>query len=338
VATIVTACQLALRSCFDADGCFDAARVEWNFLHTERTLRALAASEHSQLFLLPQFSLQGFSMGRSVADWCAASVSIPGPQTARLGRLARELGAWIAGTLFERLDEFPGRHFLTGFLISPDGEVVLRYRKLYAFSTKTRPGDVYAEYVARFGRESLFPVAVTPLGRIGMAIAGDVLWPEMTRSLALRGAEILLNPMGSMCTPAEQETAFGCVRRVRAHENIAYMVVANIGPLDDAPCPPGSRWPSQVIDFEGRVLAASADGGEAHATAAIDIDALRAQRARPMRNFLAQLQPELHAPDYAQAQLWPLGHWAERPLTNPMELFEVEAGVWRRMRESGRFE
>jgi predicted amidohydrolase len=338
IRVVATACQLALRACFDSAGQFDRARLEWNLAHTEATLRALATGAAPQLFVLPQFSVHGFSMGRKVADWVAASATIPGPETDRLGRLARDLDAWIAGTLFERHAAFPGRHFLTGFLISPAGDVVLCYRKLYAFSTKTRPGDVYHEFVAQFGRDALFPVASTPFGRVGMAIAGDVLWPEVTRSLALRGAEIILNPTGSMRAPAEVGTAFGEIRRVRAYENVACVVFANVGPLNDEPCPAGSRWPSQIIDHEGRVLAEAADGGESHATATLDIGALRAHRATPMRNLLAQLQPALHAPDYADAQLWPLAHWAERPLSEPRELFDVEAATWRRMRESGRFE
>jgi predicted amidohydrolase len=170
-----------------------------------------------------------------------------------------------------------------------------------------------------------------------MAIAGDVLWPEVTRSLALHGAEIILNPTGSMRTAPEVATALPHLRRVRAYENLACLVFANMGPLDDAPCPPGSRWPSQIIDHEGRVLAEAADGGESHATATLDIAALRAYRAAPMRNLLAQLQPALHAPDYSAALLWPLDHWARRPLADPREMFTVEAEVWRRMRESGRF-
>ena len=334
---VATACQLALRCCFDPAGRFDPARLEWNLAHTEQVLRASAARRPAGLYLLPQFSIHGFAMGRSVADWCAASATIPGPETDRIGRLARELGAWIAGTLFEKLPEFPGRHFLTGFLISPDGEVVLRYRKLYAFSTKTRPGDVYAEYIARFGRDALFPVATTPFGRVGIAIAGDLHWPEMTRSLALRGAEIILNPLGSMRAPADLETASGCIRRVRAFENVAFVVMANIGPLDEEPVTPGNRWPSQIVDFEGRVLAEGPAQGEGEASAVLDVGALRAQRAKPMRNFLAQLQPQLHAADYAEARLWPLDHWASRPLTDPRELFEVEARVWLEMRASGRF-
>ncbi len=332
-----TVCQLAIHSCFDGSGRIDPARLEANLAHTEQVVRAHARREHSDLYVLPQFSVHGFAMGPSIADWCALATSIPGPETDRLGRLARELDAWLAGTLVEALPEFPQRHFLTGWLVSPSGDVVLRYRKLYAFSTKTRPGDVYEEYVARFGREALFPVVTTPWGRVGIAIAGDVLWPEVTRAFALRGAEVVLNPTGSMRVPADETTAVPYIRRVRAYENLCYLLCANVGPLNGEPAAEHNRWPSQIIDFEGRVLAEAADSGESHATAVLDLQALRRHRAAPMRNLLAQLQPQLHAPDYASAELWPLGHWAQQPLQQPREMFAVEADVWRRLCESGRF-
>jgi predicted amidohydrolase len=328
---------LAIQSCFDTSGRVDAARLDANLAHTEQTLRAHARREHSDIYLLPQFSVHGFAMGPSIADWCALATSIPGPETERLGRLARELGAWIGGTLVEALPEFPQRHFLTGWLVSPAGDVVLRYRKSYAFSTKTRPGDVYDEYVAHFGRDALFPVVTTPWGRVGMAIAGDVLWPEVTRALALRGAEVILNPTGSMRVPADDATAVPYIRRVRAHENLCYLLFANVGPLNGEATTEHSRWPSQIIDFEGRVLAEAADSGASHATAQLDLPALRRHRATPMRNLLAQLQPQLHAPDYAAAELWPPNHWAGQPLQHPREMFAVEADVWRRLCESDRF-
>ncbi len=337
-----TACQIALRSCFDPQAGFDPARVAWNFAHTEEMLRALARDSDSRLFVLPEFSLQGWAAGRSVADWCAASVRIPGPETERIGRLARELRAYIAGTLFETIPEFPGRYFLTGFVIAPDGELVLRYRKLYAVSAKTRPGDVYRRYVELFGRESLFPVISTPLGRLGMVIAWDAHWPEAVRALAMRGAEVILHPMGSARLDAEVGTAFGSVRAVRAFENVAYFVSANFGPLDAglpgaSAAGQGSRWPSQVLDYEGRCLGEADTDGECAVSATIDLAALHAQRRKPIRNFVVQLQASLHAPDYATADLWPLSHWEARPLETPLELVEFEADLWRRLTTSGRF-
>ena len=48
-------------------------------------------------------------------------------------------------------DEATGLDLRGTFLIAPDGRVALRYRKLYSFSAKTRPGDVYRRYVRLFG-------------------------------------------------------------------------------------------------------------------------------------------------------------------------------------------
>ena len=328
-----------MRSCFDPQGGFDPARLQWNLAHTEEFLHSLAARTDSRLYVLPEFSFQGWEMGRSVEDWNSASVRIPGPETLRIGALAHELDAYIAGTLFETLPEFPGRHFLTGFVVAPDGAVVLRYRKLYAVSAKTRPGDVYRRYVGLFGRESLFPVIATPLGRLGMVIAWDAMWPETTRALAMRGAEVILHPLGSPRTADGADTAFAHVRAVRAFENVAFVVSANFGPLDSTAAEgPNGRWPSQVLDFEGRVLAQADTDGECGVTAAIDLEALRAQRRKPIRNFIAQLQAQLHAPDYADAELWPLSHWEDRPLRHPRELVELEAEVWRRLTAGGSFE
>lgn len=332
----VTACQIALESCFGPDGVYRAAILERNLAHIESFMRDDASRNPSRLYLLPEFSLQGWSAGVPLEQWNASAVRIPGPQITRLGGLARELGAYIAGTAFEAVDEYPGRHFLTGFMLSPEGELVLRYRKTYAVSAKTRPGDVYDSYMAHFGRESIFPVVSTPLGRIGMVIAWDAVFPETVRALAMRGAELILHPLGSGRSAAEAGTGLECYRRVRAFENVAYLLSANFGPLDSTADP--ARWPSEVIDFEGRVLAQAVGDGECAVTATLDMAALRAHRAKPVRNWLVHLQPQLHAPDYAAARLWPLSRWNDRPMQSARELLEVEAEVWRAMRESGNFE
>ena len=73
------------------------------------------------------------------------------------------------------------------------------------------------------------PVYETSKGRIGVAICYDWLFPEPTRMLALNGAEVLvrvsayMDPWGT-AAPLDWWTT---VNRVRALENMAYVVAAN---------------------------------------------------------------------------------------------------------------
>ena len=146
--------------------------------------------------------------------------------------------------------------------------------------------------------EPLFPVADTPIGRIGCAICYDWLFPEVLRQLAANGAEVLvrvsayMDPWGA----TEPMAWWTVVNRCRALENTAYVVAANQG-ASLAHYPPYS-WPggSQLIDFEGRVLAEASPGpGERIVVATIDVDALRHERAtRRGHNMLAHLRTEAY--------------------------------------------
>ena len=130
--------------------------------------------------------------------------------------------------------------------------------------------------------EPLFPVADTPIGRIGCAICYDWLFPEAIRQLAANGAEVLvrvsayMDPWGA----TEPMNWWTIVNRCRALENMAYVVAANQG-ASLRHYPPYS-WPggSQIVDFDGRMLAEASPGpGERIVVAPIDITALRHERA-----------------------------------------------------------
>ena len=140
-------------------------------------------------------------------------------------------------------------------------------------------------------RDPLFPVVETEIGRLGVATCYDWLFPEVTRELALNGAEVLIrisaymDPWGATA-PMDWWTV---VNRCRAIENVAYVVAANQGAsLENYP--PFS-WPggSMVVDFDGRILAQADPGpGEKIVIAPLDLAALRsARRERQLHNFLA---------------------------------------------------
>lgn len=312
-----------------------------------------AARDHgAKLVVFPEFCVQGFAVGRTPEDWERAGILLPGAETAALAKVARAHDIHVGGAVYERIAEFPGRYFMTGFMISPDGtchadQLSLVYRKLYALSSKTRPGDIHDAYVARSGTQ-LFPVASTPLGKIGCVVAGDLAMPEMTRALAMQGAELVFVPIAanvmegyagpSEAPPEALGTATSALRRVRAWENLVYVATSNIGPfIDSDGAVDGARIPSEVVDYLGRVVARADSAEQELVMAEIDMRALRAHRADIRLNYLAHLQPELHAPTYTAARIAPLNGLAARPPRNEQDVIAVAAKAWREAVGRGTF-
>lgn len=208
------------------------------------------------------------------------AVEIPNEQTDRYAAKAKEHGVWIqSGTFLEVDRRWPRSVFNTTCLIGPDG-LLSRYRKVnpwLPWEVHTSPADLPGY------DEPMFPVVETEIGRIGAAICYDWLFPEAIRALALGGAEVLvrvsayMDPWGAT-PPMDWWTLFN---RARAVENLAYVVAANQGA--GASNYPPFTWPggSMVVDFDGRILAQADPGpGEKIVVAPIDLDALRAERAR----------------------------------------------------------
>lgn len=142
------------------------------------------------------------------------AVSLPCETELRFCRLARDLGVWVLpGTLFESVG---GQIFNTAPVINPDGEVVLRYRKIFPFE----PYEVGITPGNTFG---LFDVP--GVGRFGLSICYDMWFAETTRTLAWAGAEILLHPSMTNTIDRDAELA---IARSSAVTNQLYVFDLNI--------------------------------------------------------------------------------------------------------------
>ena len=235
------------------------------------------------------------------------AVPIPNEHTDRLHAKAREHDIYIqSGSMLEADARWPGVVFNTTCLVGPQG-ILYKYRKVNPWI----PYELHASPHELEGYlDPLFPVADTPIGRIGCAICYDWLFPEAIRQLAANGAEVLLrvsaymDPWGA----TEPMNWWTMVNRCRALENTAFVVAANQG-ASLRHYPPYS-WPggSQVVDFDGRILAEASPGpGERIVVAAIDITALRHEReTRRGHSMLAHLRTEAY-PVYSKHGYPPAG-------------------------------
>ncbi len=240
------------------------------------------------------------------------AVEIPNEHTERLHERARRHGIYIqSGSMIERDARWPGVVFNTTCLIGPDG-LLSRYRKVNTWI----PFEVHASPHDLPGYdEPLFPVVETEIGRLGCAICYDWLFPEVLRQLTANGAEVLIrvsaymDPWGA----TEPMNWWTIINRARAIENIACVVAANQG-ASLRHYPPYS-WPggSQVVDFDGRLLAEASPGpGERIVVAPVDVAALRHEReTRVGHHMPSHLRTEAY-PVYGRPRFAPAG---DAPIT-----------------------
>ena len=188
-------------------------------------------------------------------------------------QLAAGLGVYVlAGSIYEP-SPVAGRVYNTSALFGPDGELLAAYRKIHLF-------DVVAGTVAY--RESddvaagadVVTAAVDGV-TVGLSVCYDLRFPELYRSLALRGAEILLVP--SAFTAYTGAAHWEILLRARAVENGCFVV---------APAQVGEHLPgrdcwghSMIVDPWGIVLAELGEG-EGVCVADLDLGRLAEVRAQ----------------------------------------------------------
>ncbi len=253
----------------------------------------------TRLIVLPEYLLTGFPTRESVDEWIAKACLIADcREYEALGAIAQKNSVFLAGNAYEIDANFPGIFFQASFVINPSGDVVLRYRRLNSMYSPT-PHDVWDAYVDQYGLDGVFPVARTEIGRLGAVASEEILYPELTRCLAMRGAEIIVHSTCEVGSP--RATPKGIARRARAIENLVYVVSANTAGMEGLDLPSASAdGGSVVIDYKGRVLAEAGQGESVVAYADLDLEALRRFRRRPgMENLLSRQRFEAYAESYA---------------------------------------
>lgn len=141
---------------------------------------------------------------------------LPGPAEVRFCEAASRNGVWLLpGTLFERAGD---SIYNTASVINPQGEVVLRYRKMFPFLP-------YEQGVSSGTTPGIFDVS--GVGRFGVAICYDMWFPECVRGLACAGAEVILHP--SLTNTIDRDVELS-IARASAAVNQCYFFSLNLAP------------------------------------------------------------------------------------------------------------
>lgn len=291
-----------------------------------------------RLIVMPEYSLNARWEKLSVQQWIDLSTTIPGPYTEMISAKAQQRNVHIAANMMEVHPDFPGRFFNTSFLVGPNGDILIKHWKnnnnAWVFPYTT-PADIYSEFVDKFGREALFPVARTDIGNIGLITCGELGFPENARCTMMNGAEVLCHLTSEPTNMSHGDVRnWEALRTARAYENKCFLAMANIGIYEGATRGShGSHGDSAVHNFDGTILNRVTGPGETTIKGPIDLEALRRVRGKPFHPVT--LRAEMYAKEYATYVGWPNDGFADRPIESIEETRAVFRGLVKRRRELG---
>lgn len=136
------------------------------------------------------------------ADLVAFPETYPGPwrmpasfsPTKVMVDAAKRFGVYVQFGTLEPIDDAKRTAYNVLMLANPDGTEPGKYRRTHPPGPWIYTGGPVWEFEYVAGDD--FPVFDTPFARIGLAMCSEVYMPEVSRALALRGAECILLPAG----------------------------------------------------------------------------------------------------------------------------------------------
>jgi predicted amidohydrolase len=239
-----------------------------------------AAGDGAGIVVLPELCTSGYVL-RSEAEARELSVR---PADGGLDEWSEALAggeAVVVGGFAELGDD--GVLYNSAAVVDRTGVVAI-YRKAHLWLDERR--------IFEPGREPP-PVVPTRAGPIGVAVCYDLFFPEVTRSLALGGAEIIVAPTASPALEDEGNADIGvAVTRAAAHVNRVFVAVC-----DRTGTERGTRWAgrSVIVDPDGRVIGGPA--GDRPATVLADCElALAREKVVPGsdNHVFGDRRPELY--------------------------------------------
>jgi predicted amidohydrolase len=134
----------------------------------------------------------------------------------------------VAGSIPEKTDE---GIYNTSFVFDNQGEIIGFHRKMHLFDIDV-PGKITFKESDTLKSGNDITVVNTELGKIGIGICYDIRFPELSRIMALKGADILVFPGAFNMTtgPAHWETLI----RTRAIDNQVFVAAVSPAPNNNA--------------------------------------------------------------------------------------------------------
>lgn len=259
-----------------------------SLFNTPRTLERMeahceaAAAQGVELAVFPEAYVGGYPKGLSFGAvlgsrfpegredflrYWKSAITVPGPETARIGSFAAKMKAHLVVGVIERDG---ATLYCTALFFEPDGALLGKHRKLMPTGTE--------RLVWGQGDGSTIPVFETEIGRIGAAICWENYMPDLRQSMYAQGVSLWCAP-----TVDERDIWQASMRHI-AYEGRTFVLSAcQYMTRADAPeeyaCHQGNnpdtvliRGGSVIVNPLGEIIAGPIHDREAIITADIDLD------------------------------------------------------------------
>lgn len=237
-----------------------------------------ASEKKAGLVAFPEFMMFYTSSSQTPKQLAGLAETADGNFVSAIAESARQNRIQVVGSFYEK-SEKKDRVYDTSFVADKSGRVISTYRKIHLYdalgfreSDKMAPGSRIARPVR------------TSVGRTGMMICYDLRFPEMSRSLAAAGSEVLVAPSAWVRGDLKEEHWLA-INKTRAIENGCYVV---------APDQVGNIYcgRSLVVDPFGRILL---DMKKRQGIGYADIDPDRVRQVRRLLPLLKSRRPDAYS-------------------------------------------
>jgi len=253
---------------------------EENLVKMSDMIAQIASQQKVDLLVFPELITSGNELGVRFTD---IAQRIPGPTINLIAQRANDYGIFVAFGMVTK-EKVESVLYNSAILVGPDGDLIEVYNKIH----------LRGEERMAFREGYKMPIAETEIGNIGLMLGYDLAYPEVARSLALDGAEIICCMANWEATHIDEWKTY---TRARAYENSVYVAAANrVG--EDVTLTFGGD--SMVVGPRGQVYASMVDEThpetgeplEGFAVARIDLDDVRKNREE--FQFIQTRQPAVY--------------------------------------------
>jgi predicted amidohydrolase len=251
--------------------------MEDNLVKMSEMISKIASQQKVDLIIFPELITSGYELGLRFTE---LAQRVPGPTVNLIAQRANEYGVYVAFGMVTK-EKVESVLYNSAVVIGPDGELLEVYNKVH----------LRGEERMAFREGYKLPTIDTEFGTLGLMIGYDLAFPEVARTLALGGADILC-VMANWEAPHMDE--WKTYVRARAMENALFVAAANrVG--EDVTLTFGGE--SMIVGPRGQIhatLAGETDPNsgeplEGFAVARIDLDEVR--RSREEFQLIQNRQP-----------------------------------------------